>query len=104
MMDDDDNERDVAKKIQEEIQDGGAQVTDETFALMPGKDAVLFVIKNLPGQEGKSFAMQLPPEMAVQLGNALVACAVVVAKLEGMEEETESEEDEIVVEKKVTLH
>lgn len=103
MAEDEDDEKDMAKKIQDEIQDGGAQATDKTFALMPGKDAVLFVIKNLPGQEGKSLGMQLPPEMAVQLGNALVACAVVVAKL-GDTEEEEDDEDEVIIEKKVTLH
>lgn len=94
--DEDGSPEDMLEALEEEIKKEGKRGDDDTFAVMPGKDTVIFIINSIPGREGKALAMQLPPELAVQLGNALVACAIAVSQVGALEEEKE--------EKKVTLH
>lgn len=85
MIDDEDDEEDPIEELQEEIKKEGTKGDDETFAVMPAKGAVIFVINSLPGREGKALAMQLPPTLAVQLGNALINAAIMTSKVGGEE-------------------
>ena len=81
-------EEDVSA-LQKEIEEGGTRANADVFSLLPGKEAVIFIIKNPPGGEGKALAMELPLPLAVQLGNALVNTAIIAAGLEKEEEEKE---------------
>lgn len=96
--DEDGSPEDMLEAFEQEIKTEGTRGGDDTFAVMPGKDTVIFIINSIPGREGKALAMQLPPELAMQLGNALAACAFAVSSLSASDVPLEKEE------KKVTLH
>ncbi len=99
----DEKNDDVVENLQEEIEESGIHASaEDTFELLPGKDAVIFIIKDPPGQKGKALALQLPLSLAIQLGNALVNCAVIAAKIEEeFEEDKPPTEKEV---KKATFH
>lgn len=85
-MEDDDEKKDpeeAVKELQEEIQKEGTKGAEDTFAVLPAKGAVVFIINSLPGKDSTALAMQLPPSLAIQLGNALIQAAIATTNIEG---------------------
>lgn len=80
--DDKEEEEELVEDIQKKLEDEGIRAKEDTFVLLTGKNVVIFLINNPPGQEGRALAMQLDPSAAVELGNGLVRAAILAKELD----------------------
>lgn len=79
------------KDLSEGLEKEGIEAEDDTFGLIAGKGEVFFLINNPPGHPDKVLAIQLPPNMAIKLGNGLINCGIAASEFgEGEEEDKEA--------------